>query len=124
MKKISTGIKIKSGFEEDLKNSILESTKDLIAEKHGTEATLLEDGTITADVPVENLFTKNFLNEYVHSDTEIQDFSDFLKIINVETAEKLINLPENEINLLIEKNTKLNSWQEFINAAAIFQFNS
>ena len=124
MKKISTGIKIKSGFEEDLKNSILESTKDLIAEKHGTETTLLEDGTITADVPVENLFTKNFLNEYVHSDTEIQDFSDFLKIINVETAEKLINLPENEINLLIEKNTKLNSWQEFINAAAIFQFNS
>ena len=92
MKKISTGIKIKSGFEEDLKNSILESTKDLIAEKHGTEATLLEDGTITADVPVENLFTKNFLNEYVHSDTEIQDFSDFLKIINVETAEKLMEL--------------------------------
>lgn len=124
MKKSSFKLKVNGSFEKNLEDSIIESTKKLISEKHGTKATVAEDGTISADIPISSLLSKDFLNKYVNSDKKINTLSDFLALINVESLQKLLDLSQNEIDLLIKKNTKLNSWKEFMNAAVIFQFNN
>lgn len=126
-KKFSTKIKMKPKISNEaeliknLEESTIKATQEKISEKFG-ETTLSPDNTISTQIEFNDLFSKKFLNTFVNSSIEFNNFNDFLKYVNVESAEIWANTPHDDLDKIIKEFTKLDTWNDFITQAAIFKF--
>ena len=67
----------------------------------------------TNPIPLNDLFTKNFISKY----TNFSNSDEFFNACNIHTDEDLKQISDNELNNLVSKFTKFNSWQEMIDTS-------
>ena len=69
--------------------------------------------TKTNPIPLSELFTKTFISKY----TNFSNSDEFFNACNIHTDEDLKQISDNELNNLVSKFTKFNSWQEMIDTS-------
>ena len=64
-------------------------------------------------IPLDKLFTNNFILKY----TNFSNSDDFFGACNIHTNQDLKQISDSELNDLVSKFTKFNSWQEMIDTS-------
>lgn len=99
---------------DDFLNSLNELQNDL-----QEKANKVESLQGTHEVTFEELFT----NELMQSKTHFKDIEFFLKSLGVKSNEEFNNLPQEELNAFVNKNTDFSNWNEMLQYAKIDYIN-
>lgn len=69
----------------------------------------------TTSIDINELFTNNFMVR----NTNFSNQDDFFNACNIYTQEDLEEIPDSEMDKLVKKFTKFNSWQDMLDESAI-----